>query len=116
MLYVCGFVVFFSALVGVLDSFLGSVVGECALADAVFGFFEITVGLARISSSTISAPVIFVLCAAASAWSGMSVHLQVISLCSDTVFPISKYFLVNLAKALIATLLALAFLPILHIR
>lgn len=115
MLYVCGFVVFFSAFVGALDGFLRAAIGECPIADAAFGFFEITVGLTRISSSAMSASAIFVLCAAASAWSGMSVHLQVISLCSDTVFPISKYFLVNFAKTLLALLLSLVCLPLLHI-
>ena len=115
MLCVCGFVVFFSAFVGALDGYITSVIGKTAAADAVFGFFEITVGLSRITSSSMSAGVVFVMCAMASAWSGLSVHLQVISLCSETVFPISKYFLANLAKAAVGAILALACLPILHI-
>ena len=115
MLCVCGFVVFFSAFVGALDGFVCSMMGESVITDAIFGFFEITVGLSRITSADISAPITFVLCAAASAWSGLSVHLQVISLCSDTVFPISKYFLANLAKSAVGALLALVCLPLLHI-
>ena len=115
MLCVCGFVVFFSAFVGALDGFLSSVMGDSAIADAIFGFFEITVGLTRITSAGISAPLTFILCAAASAWSGLSVHLQVISLCSDTVFPISRYFLANLAKSAVGALLALACLPLLRV-
>lgn len=114
MLYVCGFVVFFSAFIGALDNFILSVVGEYPMTDAMFGFFEITVGISRISALDIPSGAAFVACAAVSAWSGLSVHLQIISLCSDSAFPVSRYFAANAAKALISTLLSLAVLPILR--
>lgn len=115
MLCVCGFVVFFSAFVGALDGYITSVIGNTAAADAVFGFFEITVGLSRIASSSIPAAAAFVLCAMTSAWSGLSVHLQVISLCSETVFPTSKYLLANASKAVVGAILSLACLPLLNL-
>ena len=113
MLYVCGFVVFFSAFIGALDNFILSVIGEYPLIDAAFGFFEITAGISSVSALDIPSGAVFALCAAISAWSGLSVHLQIISLCSDAEFPVSRYFAANAAKAVISTLLALAALPVL---
>ena len=103
-----------TALNGALDNFILSIVGEYPIVDAAFGFFEITVGISKISSLDISSGAAFVTCSAVSAWSGLSVHLQIISLCSDAAFPVSRYFAANAAKAIISTLLALVALPVLN--
>lgn len=115
MLSVCGFVVFFSAFVGALDSYLTIFWGEHRLAGAAFGFFELTVGISRISELDIPRSALFSLCAATSTWSGMSVHLQVISLCSDTDLCVSKYFFINALKACVGALLAVVLLPLLRL-
>ena len=111
MLYVCGFVVFFSAFVGVLDSVVSSALGEYTMSDALFGFFEITSGLSRLSASSMPKGAALVLCAATAGWSGVSVHLQVISLCSECELSALRYFLASFFKAVIAALVMLLALP-----
>ena len=111
MLYVCGFVVFFFAFVGVLDTLISAVVGESAMTDALFGFFEITSGLSRLAASSMPQRTALLLCAATSGWSGLSVHLQVISLCSECSLVVSRYFLASVFKAIVATIVMLFALP-----
>lgn len=115
MLRVCGFVVFFSAFVGALEGLVGSILGEGWFADLIFGFFEITVGLTRVSSSSLSPRATLVAAAAVAAWSGLSVHLQVISLSQDCGVSLPKYFAANFIKATVGALLMLGALSILNI-
>ena len=82
MLYVCAYVVFFTALVGTLGEILtGLGAGQSVIA-LLFGFFELSGGVmqaAAISDPNSARWIAALLCG----WSGLSVHLQILSLCDD---------------------------------
>lgn len=82
MLYVCAYVVFFSALIGTLGHILGQLsVDQTAIA-ILFGLFELSGGVLQ-ASSVASAQTARLLTAVLCGWSGISVHLQILSLCDD---------------------------------
>ncbi len=116
MLYVCAYVVFFSALVGTLGHLLAKTgLGQTALS-LIFGLFELSGGVLQasaISKPAIGRVVAIFLCG----WSGLSVHLQILSLCDSLPrgsVAVRPYLLAKLAQAVIGTLLFLivsTFLP-----
>ncbi len=99
MLNICAFVVFFSAFLGVIEGIISSTGVSEILTCTIFGFFELTSGLSRISSlgDTVALP----LCALAVGWSGLSVHFQTISICTPAKCSFSPYMIAQFAKALI---------------
>jgi sporulation integral membrane protein YlbJ len=103
MLYICGFVVFFSAFLGALEGALALYGLSGAWSALLFSFFEITSGVSKISSlSGTTLP----LCALAVGWSGLSVHFQTAAICSSDGIKLLPYVLSHLAKALICFALA----------
>jgi hypothetical protein len=108
MLYVCAYVVFFTALVGTLGQLLSEVgAGQSVLA-LLFGFFELSGGVAQaaaIPDANLARWVAALLCG----WSGLSVHLQILSLCDDMpgteAVRTAPYFLCKLLQGLLCALL-----------
>ena len=97
MVSICAFVIFFSALTGVLREILSSFgVSEAAEA-ALLGFFEMTGGVS--AASTLSLPLSCLLAAAIVGWSGLSVHFQMIGLCEEKRMALAPYFASKLATA-----------------
>lgn len=121
MLYVCAYVVFFSALVGTLGKILhGWRVGQTGIA-ALFGFFELSGGVMQASAipnELLAKWLTALLCG----WSGMSVHLQILSLCDGLPEGISPharpYFFCKLLQGLLCALFSgtlLYFVPSLRV-
>ena len=111
LLYVCAYVAFFSCIVGCLSRvFAAGNMGTGAEA-LVYSFFELTSGAAS-ASLVANKRLGFILTAAAGAWSGLSVHLQVISVCASEglLIPLRRYFTAKLAQSAIAAALACAVL------
>ena len=81
MLYVCAYILFFTALSGALGELLRHhQIGQSAIA-MIFGFFELSGGIMQASS--LSNPIVArQLTALLCGWSGLSVHLQILSLCA----------------------------------
>jgi asparagine N-glycosylation enzyme membrane subunit Stt3 len=99
MMNVCAFVIFFSAFLGVLEQsikFLG--LSDTAHA-VVFCIFEMTTGLYRICSLSLASAL--PLCALAAGWSGLCIHFQTIAICGGTGLRLSRYFTVQLLRALL---------------
>ena len=107
MLCVCGFVVFFSAFLGVMRSALSFIAIPSTANALLFAFFELTTGLSAIigTGTALSLP----LCALAVGWSGMSVHFQTISICSAPV-SFKPYFIAHAAKCALCFVLGLLIL------
>ena len=102
MLYVCAFVVFFSALVGTLESIFASLRLPSILSPLWLGIFELTQGMTHAALCP-SPKVGMIFAAASSGWSGLSVHFQIMSICRDTSVSFRPYFLSKLGAAIINT-------------
>ena len=98
MLYVCAFVVFFSAFLGAMEGALSFICLSDTLTALLFSFFEMTSGLSRISGLSAN---VFPLCALAAGWSGLSVHFQTAAICAETGTNFAAYVLSHIAKAAI---------------
>lgn len=98
IIYVCAFVVFFSTLVGVLEHTLSASSLPHSTAALLFGFFELTGGMWK--ASQIPKYGIY-LAAAISGWSGLSVHFQIMSICSGCGISFKPYILSKLAAGLL---------------
>ena len=117
MLYVCAYVVFFTALVGTLGELLEPFHPNHALITALFGFFELSGGVVQasgIQNAALARWMTAFLCG----WSGLSVHLQILSLCEDLPDRHSvrtrSYFLCKLFQGFLCALLCglmLYFIP-----
>lgn len=82
MLSVCAYVIFFSAVIGILDALPWQ--GETASVTKtfLFGFFEISSGMK--AAASLSDPHLgFILSALFMGWSGLSVHGQIITVTAD---------------------------------
>jgi hypothetical protein len=111
LLNVCAYIAFFSCVVGCLSrAFAAGGMGETAEA-FIYSFFELTSGAA--SAALVKSKALgFIMSAAAGAWSGLSVHLQVISVCAaeGLKLPLRRYFTAKLGQSAIAAALAAAVL------
>lgn len=90
MLFICAFVLFFSALVGVLGSFAESMALPESAAALMFGFFEMTGGVSAASALPLGAAI--PIAAAITGWSGLSVHFQFVAICKEHRFALRPYF------------------------
>lgn len=103
---ICAFVVFFTAFLGTLGSAAESFNIPQELKAFVFGFFELTGGMAQAaeiaSEKTGTAVAAFI-----SGWSGVSVHLQIMSICADRGISFKPYFLAKFFQAAICATLIL---------
>ena len=99
MLFICAFVVFFSAVVGVIRPFAQSADMPNGAIALMFGFFEMTGGVSE--ASTLPLGIAIPATAAITGWSGLSVHFQFVAICKEHRFALRPYFL---SKALCALL------------
>lgn len=104
MLTVCAFVIFFSAFLGALDELLTALPISSAQGAVIYAFFELTAGIGAISA--LPCPAAPALCAMAAGWSGLSVHLQTISICARPDVRFTPYVLSHAARALLCFLLS----------
>ena len=111
MLLVCAYVVFFSALLGTVQ-FLPLVRNlPNAWKAALFCLFEISSGVSHAAASGAGVGAAL-LTAAAVAWSGLSVHCQILSVCDGTNLSLRTYFLAKILQALLCPLLLFALLTL----
>ena len=107
MLYVCAFIVFFSAFLGTLEGTLAFLGLSNITATLIFCFFEMTSGISRLCA--LNPPPLHLL-ALAAGWSGMSVHFQTAAMCSSEQSVnnhLFAYVISHIAKAAICFFLAL---------
>ncbi len=105
MLNVCAFVVFFSVLIGVVQSIM-TTLGASAVAGALtFCFFELTSG-ASAASVLCPAELAVAVVAGAVGWSGMSVHFQIMSVCEGVSVSFKRYFISKLLQTVCCGLMA----------
>ena len=108
MLNICAFVIFFCAFLGVLEGILRPLGISDTATSVIFTVFELTTGLARITSQT--SPLTLPLCAFAVGWSGLSVHLQTLSVCASHPIGVRSLLVSHAVRALFCFLLAMLIL------
>lgn len=108
---ICAVILFFSCILGCVDNILSSLDISPIAAAAVFSFFELTFG-ASACTEFCNLHTGAVLTAAASAWMGLSIHLQVSAIVSSARLPRPRLYRYLAAKAIGAPLAA-AFMHIL---
>ena len=104
MLAVCAYVLFFSAVLGALQSALACVALPPAISAILYGITELSGGIARaaqIENATQAA----MLCAALASWSGLSVMCQIMTVCRGRGFSFVPYLLAKAVQALVAAAL-----------
>lgn len=106
-LNVCAYVAFFSCVVGCISCIIARMSPTRMAQAAIYSFFELTSGAAASSAVTPTRTGIL-LCTAAAGWSGLSVALQVFSVCSASARPrprITLYLISKAVQALVAALI-----------
>lgn len=99
MLTVCGYILFFSVISGILSSFLP--------AAAISGLFEISSGCVAASllaSSGAPAALAAAVCAFIVGWSGLSVHAQTAAICKNTDLPLFPYVAAKFVQGVLSAL------------
>ncbi len=105
MLTVCAYVLFFSALVGCMGAVLQRFSLPEEIRAIIFGFFELSSG-AKAASGASEPIAAVVLCALFLGWSGLSVHLQIMSVCSGRGISFKPYIIAKAAQGFISAALA----------
>lgn len=91
LIKISAFVIFFTVFIGTLSSALSALKISPKISALMFGFFELTSGVAR--SSAISPTELgAILAAFCVGWSGLSVHFQVMSICAHRDISFKPYF------------------------
>lgn len=99
MLLICAYVVFFSALMGMLMTLLRRLGVDGAWQAWLFCLLELSGGMN--AASALSSPIpAACLCAFCAGWSGLSVHCQLQSLCDGRALSFRPYLLTKLAQGL----------------
>ncbi|MBO5043148.1 MAG: hypothetical protein J6D87_09295 [Clostridia bacterium] len=109
MLTVSAYVVFFSALTGVIATALSDM-GHITptLFACICGFFELSGGVsasAGLATQTSSVLLPIVLTAMIAGWSGLSVHCQILSLCGGRGLSFKPYFIAKALQSILCGLL-----------
>lgn len=108
MISICACVVFFSVLIGLLESAAARLGIRSDISDLVLGALEMTEGVRR-SAKIADTSKRAVLCSAYSGWSGLCIHLQVISICDTRIgkqLRFSRYFLIKATQGLVSAAIA----------
>lgn len=104
MLTVCAYVVFFSSFVGCIGSLLAKIDVPQVVTAMIFGFFEISSGMG--AAVEVGSPLMAVLlCAVGAGWSGLSVHFQIITICSGRGVSFKPFFIAKAAQGVICAAL-----------
>lgn len=104
MLAVCAYVLFFSAVLGALQSALARFPLPAVFGALMYGAVEMSGGIARaarISDPTVAA----MLCAGLASWSGLSVMCQIMTVCRGRGFSFAPYLLAKAAQSILAAAL-----------
>jgi sporulation integral membrane protein YlbJ len=104
MLAVCAYVLFFSAVLGALQSALAHLALPPAVSALLYGIVEMSGGIARAAEVANTAQAAM-LCAGISCWSGLSVMCQIMTVCHGRGFAFLPYLLAKAAQALTAAAL-----------
>lgn len=104
MLTVCAYVVFFSSVIGCIGSIISRLGAGEYITSAVFGFFELSSGVSTAANISNRQSAI-IACAAISGWSGLSVHMQIMSICSDRGLSFKPYFAAKAAQGVLCAVL-----------
>ncbi len=102
MVSICGFVVFFTVLMGTLSDLLPTRLPE-GIRALLLGCLEMTGGTELAASC--ASPLCYVLCAFFAGWSGFSVHFQLMSMGSRAPFFFRGYLLAKLCHGILNGLL-----------
>lgn len=105
-LNVCAYVAFFSCVVGCTSHILARISPSRTVEAAIYSFFELTSGAAA-SAAVIPSRTGILMCTAAAGWSGLSVALQVFSVCSSSERPHPRMTAYLVSKAVQAPLAAI---------
>ena len=105
-LNVCAYVAFFSCVVGCISHILARISPSRTVEAAIYSFFELTSGAAA-SAAVIPSRTGILMCTAAAGWSGLSVALQVFSVCSSSERPHPRMTAYLVSKAVQAPLAAI---------
>ena len=118
MLTVSAYVVFFSALTGVITSALSDFSGVSpTLAACICGFFELSGGVsaaANLGNQTQSVLLPIVLTAMIAGWSGLSVHCQILSICGGRGLSFKPYFIAKALQGILCGLLTWGVLSVME--
>lgn len=106
MLTVCACVVFFSVPVGIISKILAPLGFSSEMRAILSSFFEISGGCGSVSALP-SPKIALMVCAFASSWSGLSVHLQVFSVCRGRNISFTPYLTSKLLQGLVSPFIAL---------
>ncbi|MBR7185862.1 MAG: hypothetical protein IKD37_09715 [Clostridia bacterium] len=112
MLYICAYVVFFSALVGIMDDVLLQKCGIQIPPGLLFGLFELSSGVSAAASEPLMLGA--VLCAFTVGWSGAAVHCQIFSLLAQEKVSLRPYLAAKILQGILCaalTFLWLSFCP-----
>lgn len=91
MLSVCAYVIFFSAVIGILDALPWRGEAASVIKTFLFGFFEISSGMK--AAASLSDPHLgFILSALFMGWSGLSVHGQIVTVTANRGVFYHRYF------------------------
>ena len=104
MLKISAFVVFFTVFTGTLSSVLSPLSLSPTLNAFLFGFFELSSGVAR-SSSVSPTELGAILAAFCAGWSGISVHFQIMSICAGRNISFKPYFKAKFFQGLLCALM-----------
>lgn len=104
MLSVCAYVLFFSAILGAVQSIGTRLSLPASLGALLYGALEMSGGIAR-AAQLANREQAVMLCAALSCWSGVSVLCQIMTVCHGRGFRFLPYVLAKLAQGLLAAVL-----------
>ena len=104
ILSVCAYVVFFSALMGALSAVLSALGASKLFSASLFSLLELSQGVS-FATGLENIRAAACLSAFTCAWSGLSVHCQVLSACDGTSLSFKRYFAAKLAQAILCALL-----------
>ncbi|MBQ8207419.1 MAG: hypothetical protein IJZ89_01640 [Clostridia bacterium] len=103
MLNVCALVLFFASFVGALVSMLEGFGIEQGTVAVIYGFFEMS-GAVGEAAKVLPRELGLVLTALICGWSGLSIHFQVISVCSSDGVSFVPYFCAKAAQGILSAL------------
>lgn len=99
MLMICAFIVFFSAVMGVVGSAVREASLPASLSALILGFFEMTGGVS--AASGLEQSVAPVIAAVITGWSGLSIAFQFVGVCGDNGIGLGAYLFSKVLCALI---------------
>lgn len=104
MISICGYVVFFSAITGCLSNILSYFTISKHLLSLIYGLFELSGGINMSSNIGITVYGLS-LTAFIIGWSGLSVHFQIMSVCSGHNISLKRYFISKFFQAILNSLI-----------